>query len=67
MPESKVAKAQNAGLDEYVQSMRAYLDKAGNTQPSSPEFRWKDLAANSQQYSNVKLSSISSSKKHYSQ
>ena len=56
---SPVTKATESGeLDDYINSMRAYLNKSGTTaRDSSPEFRWKDLAANSQQYSNVKLGS----------
>lgn len=59
-------------LDEYVQSLRSYLDKVGPVAHSLPDYNWKDLAANSQQYSHVKLppnkwpsSVLPSAKKNY--
>ena len=65
MPVTKdhLEKAQSTGeLDEYVRSMRAYLDKNGNDRPGSPEFCWKELSVNSQRYNNVNLASKNWSK-----
>lgn len=56
-------------LDAYTRSMRDYLANAGDTRSQSPEFVWKDLSANSAQFSNVKSAAIKttgSSKKNYS-
>lgn len=60
------------GLDEYIQSMQAYLAKVDRERDDSPELCRKDLVAIRQHFSNMRVSSSrslslvsSSPKKNY--
>lgn len=60
------------GLDEYVQSMQAYLAKVDRDRDNSPELCRSDIAAVRRQLNGMRLSSVrshqlgsSSPKKNY--
>ena len=59
VPSAKpMTKATNVGdLDDYIKSMRSYLNKVGPSHSPLPEFHWRDLAVNNQRYNKVKLES----------